>query len=78
MLQQSLFIVHDCPYSEQTGPESGGGAESGTPDSGGGPASGGGAMHGPQMPLALPWAMRHVSPGQQSAFVVHVAQAGWH
>jgi hypothetical protein len=44
------------------------------PPSGGGPPS----LHGPQVPLVLPFMMMHPVPGQQSAVTVHAAPHDWH
>jgi hypothetical protein len=39
------------------------------------PASG---RQGPQVPMALPTGVMQVSPGQQSALMVHLPQVGTH
>jgi hypothetical protein len=43
-----------------------------------GPASGGGGKQGPQTPSALPTVTMQLSPGQQSALMVHFPQLGTH
>src|SRR4051794_18397006 len=69
------------PASPASGGPLSGGPLSGGPLSGGplsgGPPSGGGT-HGPQMPLVPPTGTTHVSPGQQSALMVHAPQLGTH
>src|SRR5262249_44315085 len=72
-LQQSPSAEHCCPNAAHGVPESPASPASpaSTPPSGSGP-------QGPQTPCVLPGGTSHISPGQQSAVMVHVPHFGTH